>query len=188
MGAAERALGCLPEAAAHLSEVMGLAARLDDDWLAGMSSCQLGALHDQQGRPEKALTLYGTSLAFAEKIGCPRMISKTLCFTAEAHLALGRYAEVKDLARRAAELAREVGDVQLRATRLSLLGAAEHGRGDLPLAITLQREALATLTEHTSRPLEMEARRRLGRTYAAAGHPAEAERQFHIARSLAGPA
>lgn len=188
MGAAERALGRLPEAAAHLSEVMGLAARLDDDWLAGMSSCQLGALHDQQGRHEKALTLYATSLAFAEKIGRPRMISKTLCFTAEAHLALGRHAEVKDLARRAAELAREVGDVQLRATSLSLLGAAEHGRGDLPLAITLQREALATLTEHTSRPLEMEVRRRLGRTYAAAGHPAEAERQFHIARSLAGPA
>ncbi|ATL32619.1 AfsR/SARP family transcriptional regulator [Streptomyces formicae] len=188
MGAAKRALGRLPEAAAHLGEAMGLAARLDDDWLAGMSSCQLGALHDQQGRPEKALTLYATSLAFAEKIGRPRMISKTLCFTAETHLALGRHTEVKDLARRAAELAREVGDVQLRATSLSLLGAAEHGCGDLPLAITLQREALATLTEHTSRPLEMEVRRRLGRTYAAAGHPAEAERQFHIARSLAGPA
>ncbi|MFG2650815.1 BTAD domain-containing putative transcriptional regulator [Streptomyces sp. NPDC048436] len=188
MGAAERALGRLPEAAAHLSEVMGLASRLDDDWLAGMSSCQLGALHDQEGRHEKALTYYATSLAFAEKIGRPRMISKTLCFTAEAHLALGRHTEVKDLARRAAELAREVGDLQLRATSLSLLGAAEHGRGDLPLAITLQREALATLTEHTSRPLEMEVRRRLGRTYATAGDPAEAERQFRIARSLAGSA
>ncbi|MET7358990.1 BTAD domain-containing putative transcriptional regulator [Streptomyces sp. NPDC005562] len=188
MGAAERALGRLPEAAAHLSEVMGLASRLDDDWLAGMSSCQLGALHDQEGRHEKALTYYATSLTFAEKIGRPRMISKTLCFTAEAHLALGRHTEVKDLARRAAELAQEVGDLQLCATSLSLLGAAEHGRGDLPSAITLQREALATLTEHTSRPLEMEVRRRLGRTYAAAGDPAEAERQFRIARSLAGPA
>ncbi|MGW0908640.1 AfsR/SARP family transcriptional regulator [Streptomyces sp. NPDC002853] len=186
MGAAERALGRLPEAAAHLSEVMGQAARLDDDWLAGMSSCNLGALHDQQGRHEEALTYYATSLTFAEKIGRPRMISKTLCFTAEAHLALGRHTEVKDLARRAADLAQEVGDLQLRATSLSLLGAAEHGHGDLPLAITLQREALATLTEHTSRPLEMEVRRRLGHTYAAAGHPDEAEQQFHLARSLAG--
>ncbi|MFD4476629.1 BTAD domain-containing putative transcriptional regulator [Streptomyces sp. NPDC058471] len=188
MGAAERALGRFPEAAAHLSEAMGQAARLDDDWLSGMSSCNLGALHDQQGRHEEALTYYATSLTFAEKIGRPRMISKTLCFTAEAHLALGRHTEVKDLARRAADLAKEVGDLQLRATTLSLLGAAEHGRGDLPLAITLQREALATLTEHTSRPLEMEVRRRLGRTYEAAGHPAEAEQQFHIARSLAGTA
>ncbi|MEV0521967.1 BTAD domain-containing putative transcriptional regulator [Streptomyces sp. NPDC050439] len=185
MGASERALGRFPQAAAHLSEVMGQAARLDDDWLAGMSSCNLGALHDQQGRHEEALTYYATSLTFAEKIGRPRMISKTLCFTAEAHLALGRHSEVKDLARRAADLAQEVGDLQLRATSLSLLGAAEHGHGDLPLAITLQREALATLTEHTSRPLEMEVRRRLGHTYAAAGHPAEAERQFHLARSLA---
>ncbi|MEV6756888.1 BTAD domain-containing putative transcriptional regulator [Streptomyces sp. NPDC051214] len=186
MGAAERALGRFPEAAAHLSEVMGQAARLDDDWLAGMSSCNLGALHDQQGRHEEALTYYATSLTFAEKIGRPRMISKTLCFTAEAHLALGRHTEVKDLARRAADLAQEVGDLQLRATSLSLLGAAEHGHGDLPLGIALQQEALATLTEHTSRPLEMEVRRRLGHTYAAAGHPAEAERQFHLARSLAG--
>ncbi|MGW0533594.1 AfsR/SARP family transcriptional regulator [Streptomyces sp. NPDC003032] len=191
LGAAERALGRFPEAVAHLSEVMELAARLDDDWLSGMSSCNLGALHDQQGRHEEALTYYATSLTFAEKIGRPRMISKTLCFTAEAHLALGRHTEVKGLARRAAELAQEVGDLQLRATSLSLLGAAEHGaaehgHGDLLLAITLQREALATLTEHTSRPLEMEVRRRLGRTYAAAGRQAEAEQQFHIARSLAG--
>ncbi|AZM53657.1 SARP family transcriptional regulator [Streptomyces sp. WAC 01529] len=186
-GAAERALGRVPEAAAHLSEAMELAARLDDDWLAGMSSCQLGALHDQQGRHEKALTYYATSLAFAEKIGRPRMISKTLCFTAEAHLALGRHAEVRELARRAAELAGEVGDLQLRASSLSLLGAAEHGHGNLPLALTLQREALATLTEHTSRPLEREVRHRLGLTHEAAGHRAEAERQFRIARSLVTP-
>ncbi|MFF4181041.1 tetratricopeptide repeat protein [Streptomyces sp. NPDC001750] len=106
--------------------------------------------------------------------------------SAEAHLALGRHVKAKDLAQRAAGLAQEVGDLQLRATSLSLLGAAEHGRGDLPLAIALQREALATLTEHTSRPLEMEVRRRLGHTYAAAGHPDKAEQQFRIARSLAG--
>lgn len=186
LGAAERALGRVPEAVAHLSEVMELAARLDDDWLAGMSSCNLGALHDQQGRHEEALTYYTASLAFAEKIGRPRMISKTLCFIAEAQLALGRHTEVKDLARRAADLAQEVGDLQLRASSLSLLGAAEHGHGDLPLAITLQQEALTTLTEHTSRPLEMEVRRRLGHTYSAAGHQAEAEQQFHIALSLAG--
>ncbi|MFH8288972.1 BTAD domain-containing putative transcriptional regulator [Streptomyces sp. NPDC018059] len=184
MGAAERAMGRFPAAVTHLGEAMELAARLDDDWLSGMSSCNLGALHDQQGRHEEALTYYAVSLTFAEKIGRPRMISKTLCFTAEAHLALGRHTEVKDLARRAAELALEVGDLQLRAASLSLLGAAEHGLGDLSLAITLQREALATLTEHTSRPLEREVRHRLGRTYAAAGHPAEAERQFHRARSL----
>lgn len=89
------------------------------------------------------------------------MISKTLCFIAEAHLALDRHAKVKDVARRAADLAQEVGDLQLRATSLSLLGAAEHGDGELPLAITLQQEALATLTEHTSRPLETEIRRLL---------------------------
>lgn len=186
LGAAERALGRIPEAVAHLGEAMELAARLDDDWLAGMSSCNLGALHDQQGRHEEALTYYAASLAFAEKIGHPRMISKTLCFIAEAHLALDRHAKVKDVARRAADLAQEVGDLQLRATSLSLLGAAEHGDGELPLAITLQQEALATLTEHTSRPLETEIRRRLGHTYSAAGHQAEAEQQFRIAVSLAG--
>ncbi|WP_409235845.1 hypothetical protein [Streptomyces sp. PA5.6] len=54
---------------------MGLASRLDDDWLAGMSSCRLGALHDQVGRHEKALGYHATSFTFAEKIGRPRMIS-----------------------------------------------------------------------------------------------------------------
>ncbi|WP_405614263.1 AfsR/SARP family transcriptional regulator [Streptomyces sp. NBC_01508] len=186
LGAAERALGRVPEAVAHLSEAMELAARLDDDWLAGMSSCNLGALHHQRGRHEEALTYYTTSLAFAEKIGRPRMISKTLCFIAETHLTLGRHTEVKSLARRAADLAQEVGDLQLRASSLSLLGAAEHGHGDLPLAITHQQEALTTLTEHTSRPLEMEVRHRLAHTYSAAGHQAAAEQQFHIALSLAG--
>ncbi|MFJ9034809.1 BTAD domain-containing putative transcriptional regulator [Streptomyces sp. NPDC102274] len=186
LGAAERALGRTAEAVAHLSEVVELAARLDDDWLAGMSTCNLGAIYDQQGRHEGALAYYATSLAFAEKIGRPRMISKTLCFAAEAHLALGRHVEARSLLRRAADLAREVGDLQLRAVSLSLLGAAEHSQGDLHLAVALHHEALSTLTEHTSTALEREVRSRLGNTYAAAGRRAEAQEQFRIALSLAG--
>ncbi|MES4904263.1 MULTISPECIES: BTAD domain-containing putative transcriptional regulator [unclassified Streptomyces] len=184
LGATERAMGRTAEAVAHLSEVVELAARLDDDWLAGMSTCNLGAIYDQQGRHEEALAYYATSLAFAEKIGRPRMISKTLGFAAEAHLALGRHVEARSLLRRAADLAREVADLQLLAVSLSLLGAAEHGQGDLRLAVALHHEALSTLTEHTSTPLEAEVRRRLGNTYAAAGRSAEARQQFHIADAL----
>ncbi|KAK1185415.1 BTAD domain-containing putative transcriptional regulator [Streptomyces sp. NBS 14/10] len=186
LGATERAMGRTAEAVAHLSEVVELAARLGDDWLAGMSNCNLGAIFDQQGRHEEALAYYATSLAFAEKIGRPRMISKTLGFAAEAHLALGRHVEARSLLRRAADLAREVADLQLLAVSLSLLGAAEHGQGDLRLAVALHQEALSTLTEHTSTPLEAEVRRRLGNTYAAAGRSAEARQQFHIAHALTG--
>ncbi|MBL1119845.1 tetratricopeptide repeat protein [Streptomyces sp. 110] len=186
LGATKRATGRTAEAVAHLSEVVDLAARLDDDWLAGMANCNLGAISDQQGQHEEALAYYATSLAFAEKIGRPRMISKTLCFAAEACLALGRHAVARTLLGRAAGLAREVADPQLRAVSLSLLGAAEHGQGDLRLAVALHHEALSTLTEHTSTPLEAEVRRRLGNTYAAAGRSAEATRQFRIARSLTG--
>ncbi|MEN8651467.1 BTAD domain-containing putative transcriptional regulator [Streptomyces sp. 21So2-11] len=185
LGASERAMDRTEEAVVHLSEVVDMAARLDDDWLAGMSTCNLGALHSQEGRHEEALAYYASSLAFAEKIGRPRMISKTLCFTADTHLALGRYAEAGRLLRRAAELAREVGDLPLRAVSLSRLGAAEQGQGDLHLALALHHEALSTLDEHTNRALEMEIRTRLGNTYAAAGRRAEAREEFRIALSLA---
>ncbi|MFI9106480.1 AfsR/SARP family transcriptional regulator [Streptomyces fildesensis] len=186
MGASERSLDRTGEAVAHLSEVVELAARLDDDWLGGMSTCNLGAIHHHQGRYEDALAYFATSLAFAEKIDRPRMISKTLCHAAEVHLDLGRHVEARSLLRRAAELAREVGDLPLRAVSLSRLGAAEHGEGDLPSAVALHHEALSALNEHTSTALEMEVRSRLGSTYAAAGRRTEAEQQFRTALALAG--
>ncbi|MFD3660868.1 BTAD domain-containing putative transcriptional regulator [Streptomyces sp. NPDC058659] len=186
MGAAAWPLGRTDEALARLSEAVERASGLDDDWLTGMANCNLGAIHSQQGRHEQALDHYATALALAEKNGRPRTISSTLCFAADAHLALGRHAEATDLLRRAAELAREAEDLPLRAAGLSRLAAAEHVQGDLRSAVDTHHEALSTLTRHTSTWLEMGVRIRLGGTYAAAGRHAEAREEFLTALALPG--
>ncbi|MFF5789672.1 BTAD domain-containing putative transcriptional regulator [Streptomyces sp. NPDC012693] len=179
-------LGHPEEAFTRLSRAVELAAEVGDDWLTGVSHCNLGSIHHRQGRHEQALTHYDAALALAEKNDRPRMISSTLCFSAELQLALGRHAEAAHLLRRATELAGEVEDQPLRTATLSRLAAAEHGRGDLRSAVDLHHEALSTLTPRTSTWLEMGVRVRLGSTYTATGRRAEARREFRTALSLPG--
>ncbi|QKW46089.1 tetratricopeptide repeat protein [Streptomyces microflavus] len=186
MGAAEWILGDVEEALAHLGEAVELAPRLGDDWLSGIALCNLGAIHSQQGRHEQALEHYAAAVAIAEKNGRPRAIGNALCFAADAHLALGRHAEATHLLRRAVELAREAEDLPLHAASLSRLATAEHVQGSLRSAVDIHREALSTLTPGASTWLEMEVRVRLGSTYAAAGHCAEARHEFETALALPG--
>jgi Flp pilus assembly protein TadD len=189
-GIAEWMLGGIEDAVAHLNEAVELADRLDDDWLTGISICSLGAIRSQQGRHEQAFEHHATALALAlalaEKNGRPRAITNALCFAADNHLAVGRYAEAKNLLRRAAELAREAEDLPLRAASLSRLATVEHIQGSLHSAVDTHHRALAALTPHTSAGLEMEVRIRLGSTYAAAGRRAEARQEFRTALSLPG--
>ncbi|MFF5712404.1 BTAD domain-containing putative transcriptional regulator [Streptomyces sp. NPDC012756] len=177
-------LGRVEEAVGLLSRALELATGLGDDWLTGVSACNLGAIHALRGRHEEALDQYGAALALAEKNDRPRTIAQSLCFVAGAHHALGRPAESARLLRRAVELADQAGDMTLRAAALSQLAAAEHGQGRLSAAVETHHEALSTLTEHTSTWLEMEVRIRLGSTYAAAGRRAEAHEEFRTALSL----
>ncbi|WP_426362543.1 AfsR/SARP family transcriptional regulator [Streptomyces sp. E-08] len=184
IGVAEWTRGRVEEGTACLEQAAGLAAGLGDDWLTGVVSCNLGAIHHGQGRHEQALELYSAALALAERSGRPRTISSALCFVAEALLALGRTTEAVGLLRRAADLAREADDAPLRAAALSRLATAEHAEGRLRAAVDTHHEALSTLTGHTSTWLEMEVRTRLGSTYAAAGRRAEAHQEFRTALSL----
>ncbi|WP_329111965.1 AfsR/SARP family transcriptional regulator [Streptomyces sp. NBC_01353] len=179
-------LGNAEEALSGLDKAVKLASGLADDWLTGVSHCNIGSLHHQQGRHEQALWHYNTALALAEKNGRPRTISSTLCFVAEIELALGRYEVATNLLRRAAGLAGEVEDLPLRAATLSRLATAEHTRGDLRSAVDLHHKALSTLTPHTSAWLEMGVRIRLGSTYAATGRHTDAQQEFRAALSLPG--
>ncbi|MFF9909414.1 BTAD domain-containing putative transcriptional regulator [Streptomyces sp. NPDC013457] len=186
LGIVEWPLGDTEEAVARLNEAAELATGLDDTWLAGMVICNLGGIHGRQGRHELAFEHYDTALAFAEKNGRPGLIARFLCFAADAQLALGRHTEAARLVGRAAELAREAGEEELRTVTLSRLGTVEHGRGRLGRAVDLHREALSTLTERTSTWLEMDVRIRLGQSYAAAGRRVEARQQFREALALPG--
>ncbi|MFD4029856.1 tetratricopeptide repeat protein [Streptomyces sp. NPDC058637] len=186
MGTAEWMLGDIEGAVAHLREAVELAERLEDGWLTGIATLNLGAIRSRQGEHEQALDHYLTALTIAEKSERPRTISNALCFTADALLALGRHAEATDLLRRAVGLADEAGDPPLRAATLSRLATAQHLQGRLDLAVDAHHAALATLTRHTSTWLEMEVRTRLGSTYAAAGRHAEARQEFRSALALPG--
>ncbi|MFJ8653071.1 AfsR/SARP family transcriptional regulator [Streptomyces rochei] len=184
LGIAQWGMGGVEDAVAHLDEAVELTARLDDHWLTGMALCSLGAIRSRQGQHEKAFELNATALVIAEKGGRPRTISNVLCFTADAHLAAGHYAQATDLLRRAAELAQEAEDLPLRAASLSRLAMVEHTQGSLHSAVDTHHKALATLTSHTSAGLEMKVRIRLGSTYAAAGRYAEARQEFETALAL----
>ncbi|WP_328946886.1 tetratricopeptide repeat protein [Streptomyces sp. NBC_00250] len=179
-------LGDTEKALSGLEKALRLASGLADDWLTGVSHCNIGSLHHQLGRHEEALWHYSTALALAEKNGRPRTISSTLCFVAEIELALGRYEAATNLLRRAAALADEVENLPLRAATLSRLAAAEHTRGDLRSAVDLHHEALSALTPHTSTWLEMGVRIRLGSTYAAMGRHTDAQQEFRAALALPG--
>ncbi|MCT4352190.1 tetratricopeptide repeat protein [Streptomyces sp. Je 1-79] len=178
--------GNTEEALSGLYKAVELAAGLADDWLTGVSHCNIGSIHLRLGRHEEALWHYSTALALAEKNGRPRTISSTLCFVAEVELALGRYEVATNLLRRAAGLAGEVEDLPLRAATLSRLAAAEHTRGDLGSAVDLHHKALSTLTPHTSTWLEMGVRIRLGSTYMATDRHTDAQQEFRAALALPG--
>ncbi|MFJ7957759.1 AfsR/SARP family transcriptional regulator [Streptomyces sp. NPDC096319] len=184
IGVAEWTQGRVEQGTGHLEEAAELAAGIGDDWLTGVVTCNLGAIHHQRGLHGRALELYSSALALAERSGRPRTIGSSLCFVADAHLALGRTEDAIGLLRRAAGLAHEADDVPLRTAALSRLASAEHALGRLGAAVDTHREALSTLTEHTSSWLEMEVRIRLGATYAAAGRRADAAREFRAALSL----
>ncbi|MFG2834003.1 BTAD domain-containing putative transcriptional regulator [Streptomyces zaomyceticus] len=185
-GIVQGQLGRTEEALSALDRALRLADGLADDWLAGVSHCNIGALLHQQGRHEQALRHYNTALALAERNGRPRTISSTLCFVAEIELALGRTEVATSLLRQAVGLADEVENLPLRASTLSRLAAAEHTRGNLRSAVDLHQEALSALTPQTSTWLEMGVRIRLGGAYAAAGRHTDARREFRAALSLPG--
>lgn len=185
-GIVQGQLGKTEEALSALEKALRLADGLADDWLAGVSHCNIGAILHQQGRHEQALRHYNTALTLAEKNGRPRTISSTLCFVAEIELALGRNEVATSLLRQAVGLADEVENLPLRAATLSRLAAAEHTRGNLRSAVDLHQEALSTLTPQTSTWLEMGVRIRLGGAYAAAGRHTDAQREFRAALALPG--
>ncbi|GHG00039.1 SARP family transcriptional regulator [Streptomyces zaomyceticus] len=185
-GIVQGQLGKTEEALSALDKALRLADGLADDWLAGVSHCNIGALLHQQGRHELALRHYHSALTLAEKNGRPRTISSTLCFVAEIELALGRNEVATSRLREAVGLADEVENLPLRAATLSRLAAAEHTRGNLRSAVDLHQEALSTLTPQTSTWLEMGVRIRLGGAYAAAGRHTDAQREFRAALSLPG--
>ncbi|GLZ78141.1 SARP family transcriptional regulator [Actinorhabdospora filicis] len=178
LGTVTRSLGRDEEAVTHLTEVLDLAGRLDDDWLRGMALCNLGAVHQGRGATQAALDCFNDAVALAERVGAPRVIGKSLCYTAGLHLELGHHAEAAAQSRRAAGLAERAGDQALLAFALTRLGSAEQGLGRLDEAIDAHRRALGLVTEQSSVETEIEIRERLGAALHTMGRIDQARAEY----------
>lgn len=118
------------------------------------------------------------SLAFAEKIGSPRLIGKTLCYLGHLSIDRGRFAEAVAPLRRAADLTEQTGDVLLRALAVTRLGTSEECLGDPRAAIERHHRALGVISGQTNVEIELEIRNRLGGSHLASGELTEARGRF----------
>ncbi|WFB10505.1 tetratricopeptide repeat protein [Streptomyces sp. LX-29] len=188
LGIFANAAGEPAEAAALLAESAGLA-QVDDDWPTVMYLANIGAIHHQVGQHEEAHDCYAASVVLAEKIGSPRILSKTLFRMGTLQLDRGRHAEAADSLRRAAGLAERVRDIPLYAAVLGRLATAEECLGNPAGAKELHRRALAAVGERSGTRLEAEIRNRLGWRHAATEDLTQARDRYEraIARSCTDP-
>lgn len=185
LASVELSVGAGDRAIPLLTEALGLARPLGDDWIVWMGLVILGLVHYFERRNEEALGCFAEARVFAERRGRrPRMLGRVLSCAADVHLRLGAYGEAKTLLGEAVQLAEEVGDVFLCARSLTRLGTAEQAEGNPALSLTLHHQALLQhhlLSPHTHPGydwLEMDIRTRLARTYLTTGRPGEAHAQF----------
>ncbi|MGW7366463.1 AfsR/SARP family transcriptional regulator [Streptomyces sp. NPDC054841] len=170
--------------AATIDEVLPVLERADDEWGVSLALAMRSMSRFMRGDVQAAFADARAALAAAERNGRPIPISQRLLSLADGHAALGERAEARAVLLRGEALLREAGDPLLLALTLTRLGSVAE---DLVEAERHHRQALALHAgisrrsePHRTR-LEMEIRRRLGESYAAAGARARARREFRTA-------
>ncbi|MFD4140373.1 BTAD domain-containing putative transcriptional regulator [Streptomyces sp. NPDC058572] len=173
--------------AATIDEVLPVLERDGDEWGVSLALAMRSMSRFMRGEVQTAFADARAALAAAERNGRPIPVSQRLLSLADGHEALGERAEARAVLLRGEELLREAGDPLLLALTLTRLGSVTD---DLAEAERRHRQALALHAgisrrsePHRTR-LEMEIRRRLGQSYAAAGAPARARREFRAALAL----
>ncbi|MFD5424263.1 BTAD domain-containing putative transcriptional regulator [Streptomyces sp. NPDC127084] len=172
--------------AATVTEVLPVLERSGDAWGVSMALALRAMSRFARGDAEGARTDALAALASAERNGRPIPISQILVTLADGYTALGELPEAREVLLRGEVLLREreLGDRMLLALTLTRLGSIATG---LPEAERRHRQALElhALISPRSEPhrtrLEMEIRRRLGQSYAAAGARSQARREFRAA-------
>ncbi|MGW1376393.1 BTAD domain-containing putative transcriptional regulator [Streptomyces sp. NPDC002446] len=172
---------------ATLDEVLPVLERADDAWGVSSALALRSMSRFQQGEVPASFADAHAALAAAERNGRPIPVSQRLVSLADAHAALGEREEARSVLLRSEALLREAGDPLLLALTLTRLGSVTEG---LPEAERRHHQALALHAgisrrsePHRTR-LEMEIRRRLGQSYAAAGARVRARREFRAALAL----
>ncbi|MFF3325203.1 BTAD domain-containing putative transcriptional regulator [Streptomyces sp. NPDC002889] len=172
---------------ATMDEVLPVLERTDDEWGMSLALALRSMSRFVQGEVLASFADARAALAAAERNGRPIAVSQRLVSLADGHAALGERAEARAVLLRGEALLRETGDALLLALTLTRLGSVAE---NLAEAERRHREALALHAgisrrsePHRTR-LEMEIRRRLGQSYAAAGARARARREFRTALAV----
>ncbi|MCX4821371.1 winged helix-turn-helix domain-containing protein [Streptomyces sp. NBC_01142] len=172
---------------ATMDEVLPVLKRADDEWGVSLALALRSMSRFMQGEVLTSFADARAALAAAERNGRPIPVSQRLVSLADGHAALGDRAEARAVLLRSEALLREAGDALLLALTLTRLGSVAE---DLAEAQLRHRQALALHAgisrrsePHRTR-LEMEIRRRLGQSYAAAGARARARREFRTALAV----
>ncbi|MGW0733190.1 AfsR/SARP family transcriptional regulator [Streptomyces sp. NPDC002851] len=172
---------------ATLDEVVPVLRQADDAWGVSMALALRSMSRAAQGDLAAALADARSALAAAERNGRPIPVSQHLVALADGHAALGERKEARAALLRSEALLREAGDALLLALTLTRLGSVAE---DLAEAERRHHQALALHAGISQRSephrtrLEMEIRRRLGLSYAAAGARVRARREFRAALAL----
>ncbi|WP_338672047.1 BTAD domain-containing putative transcriptional regulator [Streptomyces sp. SCSIO 30461] len=173
--------------AATVAEVLPGLEQCGDAWGLSLALSLRAMSLFAQGDAEAARADALAALAWAERNGRPIPISQRLVILADGYIALGELAEAREALLRGEALLRQAGDTLLLALTLTRLGSVAV---DLPEAERRHRQALELHSRISRRSephrtrLEMEIRRRLGQSYAAAGARSKARREFRTALAV----
>ncbi|MEU2154583.1 BTAD domain-containing putative transcriptional regulator [Streptomyces sp. NPDC019396] len=172
---------------ATVAEVLPVLERAGDAWGVSLALSLRAMSRFAQGLADAARTDALAALAWSERNGRPIPVSQRLVTLADGYAALGDRAEARAVLLRGEALLRESGDPMLLALTLTRLGTLAD---ELPEAERRHRQALALHARISPRSephrtrLEMEIRRRLGQSYAAAGAWSQARREFRAALAV----
>ncbi len=185
-GDAHVAPALLDESQALLDESQALFQALGDTWGTASVLQSLGLLANEQGDPQRAISLMEQSLALFRALGDRWAIGCTLLFLAFPHLDMAGSGDTQDNRSRACELLEEslahirhVGDVHIIAATLVLLGSVVGKQGDGRRARVLLEEALRLADEIGNKQQIVHALMGFAEL-AAQGRGAEAERAARL--------
>jgi CHAT domain-containing protein len=159
----------LEDALPHLEEAAGHYAAASLRGLEARALTDMGAIHRQLGRPDKAFVYYARALPLRRAAGDTRGEGVTLSSMGLAQQYVGRFQEARETLDQALALWRRLGDLQGQSLALDYLALLYRRLGDYQRAIDTLREALLISRQGRARVQEASALQGLGRVYASLG-------------------
>jgi tetratricopeptide (TPR) repeat protein len=112
----------MDEARSHDEAALAAAQETGNRWLEGNALCNLGLLHQVQGRFAEALDRLGAALVVARELGRRLLECVVLCNLGMVYDSVARFDEARDHFEAALAVARELGDRRSEGQTLSYLG------------------------------------------------------------------